>query len=156
MKKNALAYALILTLALLASSEFRARATAAWQVFFNGQPSELKVVNTGQGPLVAVGFHLPPKGQEQSYSIRVRRSQDGDKVEIDRVLRKHVVRDAGDCPTCSGSGDCQECYPPGSKKNTSGLACLLCNATGDCYMCTGSGKCYVCGGAVEGCNNCRL
>ncbi len=156
MRKKSVICILILTTCLLVGTDFRARATAAWKVFFNGAPSEMKVVQTEQGPLVAVGFHLPPKGQEQSYYIRVRRSVDGDKIEIDRILRKNVVRDVGDCPTCTGSGDCQECYPPGSKMNTAGLPCLLCNATGECWMCTGSGKCYVCGGSVEGCPNCRL
>ena len=151
---------LILTLAIALSflvwPQYQARAEAAWQILFNGKVSTAQLLDTDSGAVVNVSFHVPAVGEQQSYGVLLETDPDSKQVKITRVKTKSPLRERGDCPQCTGSKECQDCYPVGSGVGTSGEACLTCNGTGDCFYCSGSGLCYTCGGGghTGGCFTC--
>lgn len=134
----------------------RARAQAAWQVLFNGSESQTEVLMTDSGPVVPVYFPVPEEGEVGSYGVLLETDVSSKQIKITRVKKKGPLIQRGDCPKCSGSKECQDCYPAGSGENTAGSECYNCNATGDCPFCNGSGDCYNCGGGgmPNGCNTC--
>lgn len=145
-----------LTLLVLLNPAAKARAASAWEVLFNGVPSQMAVVEGEGGPLIPVYFPVSEAGQTDTYTVQVKRDSDEQRISVLRVKKKRPVRDLGDCPKCEGSEDCQQCYPAGSKENTAGLPCMDCNATGECAFCQGSGDCYTCDahGLEGGCSTC--
>lgn len=156
-------YGAILTLIALllaglwAHPEAAARAEAAWKVLFNGQASHLSITELGDGQkMVTVSFPVPPEGRSQEYGVKLETDPIEMAVKVTRVEKKRKTRGPGDCPKCSGSKKCQDCWPAGSGVNTAGLPCIGCNATGDCNFCRGSGVCYTCDGRGmnTGCGTC--
>lgn len=148
---------LLLACTLWANPEFAARAEAAWKVLFNGNPSQMAISQLGDGQkMVTVSFPVPPEGRSAEYGVKLETDPSEMAVKVTRVEKKRKTRDPGDCPKCSGSRDCQDCWPAGSGVNTAGLACIGCNATGDCNFCRGSGVCYTCDGRGmnTGCGTC--
>jgi hypothetical protein len=145
-----------LVLFFVASPVARARAEAAWQVLFNGTVSKTKVVSTDSGDRIPVYLEVPRDGESQSYGILIETDAANKQIKVTKVKKKGPLTERGDCPKCSGSKDCQDCYPAGSGVNTAGYECYGCNATGDCPFCQGSGDCYTCGGggAPTGCYTC--
>lgn len=136
---------------------FTARAADAWKVLFNGQPSKMQVLEVGEGEkVVTVSFPVPAEGRHQDYGVRVETDPIAMAVKVTRVEKKKKTRDAGDCPKCSGSKKCQDCWPAGSGVTTSGVLCYGCNGSGDCNYCSGSGVCYTCDGSgmSQGCSTC--
>lgn len=134
-----------------------ARATEAWKVLFNGQPTNMKIQEVGEGEkVVTVSFPVPAEGRHQDYGVRVETDPISMTVKVTRVAKKKKTRDPGDCPKCSGSKKCQDCWPAGSGVNTGGVMCYGCNGTGTCNFCGGSGDCYTCDGAgfSQGCPTC--
>lgn len=145
-----------LVLLFVASPTARARAAGAWEVLFNGSVSKAKVVSTDSGDMVPVYFAVPPEGETQSYGVLIETDSASKQIKITKVKKKGPLTERGDCPKCSGSKKCQDCYPAGSGLNTAGYECYGCNATGDCPFCRGSGACYMCGGGgmQNGCPTC--
>lgn len=134
-----------------------ARADQAWKVLFNGQSTQMKIQEVGDGQkMVTVSFPVPAEGRHQDYGVRVETDPIAMAVKVTRVEKKKKTRDPGDCPQCSGSKKCQDCWPAGSGVNTGGVACIGCNSSGSCNFCGGSGDCYSCGGAgmSQGCSTC--
>lgn len=159
LSQGRLAGALLLLLvgALWFSPELAARAEAAWKVLFNGSPSQMTIAQMGDGQkIVTVSFLVPPEGRAAEYGVKLETDPIEMAVKVTRVEKKRKTRDLGDCPKCSGSRHCQDCWPAGSGVNTAGLACVGCNATGDCSFCRGSGICYSCDGRGmnTGCGTC--
>lgn len=134
----------------------RARAEAAWTILFNGTASKTEVIETDSGPMVPVYFPVPKEGESDSYGVLIETDVATKEIKVTRVKKKGPLTERGDCPKCSGSKKCQDCYPAGSGQNTAGYECYSCNATGDCPFCNGNGKCYMCGGggAPNGCYTC--
>lgn len=161
MRPSRLPYlAILLALGLLGwlgNPTIAARAEAAWQVLFNGQPSEIPITELSGGKkVVTVSFVVPEEGRAQEYGVRVETDPISMAVKVTKVEKKRKTRDPGKCPACSGSRKCQDCWPAGSKVNTAGLPCIGCNATGACNFCQGSGICYSCDGRGmnTGCGTC--
>ncbi len=51
-----------------------------------------------------------------------------------------AVRGDHQCERCSGSGECQACYPAGSGKGIQpDQRCPVCDGTGKCLKCNGQG-----------------
>lgn len=152
-------FALCLAAGLWASPDFAARAEEAWKVLFNGHPSGVAVSQTSDGQkMVIVSFPVPPEGRAREYGVKIETHPIDMAVKVTRVEKKRKTRDPGDCPKCSGSKKCQDCWPAGSGVNTAGLPCIGCNATGACNFCQGSGVCYTCDGRGmgTGCGTCGL
>ena len=134
-----------------------ARAEEAWKVLFNGQPSQMKVTEVGDGDkVVTVSFPVPVEGRHQDYGVRVETDPISMAVKVTRVEKKKKTRSPGDCPKCSGSKKCQDCWPAGSGVTTGGVGCYGCNGGGACNFCSGSGICYSCDGSgmSQGCSTC--
>lgn len=145
-----------LVLFFVACPTARARAEAAWDVLFNGTVSKTKVVATDSGDMVPVYFEVPAEGESQAYGVRIETDSATRQIKITKVKKKGPHVERGDCPKCSGSEKCQDCYPAGSGLNTAGYECYSCNGSGDCPFCQGSGDCYMCGGGgmPNGCPTC--
>ncbi len=133
-----------------------ARANAALEVLFNGEPSTVKVQETEAGAMVPVGFAVPDSGHREQYSVWIETDTSGKTVKVTRVRKQPPRRGAGDCRWCKGSALCQDCYPAGSRVNTAGLPCIGCNGGGACNFCGGDGVCYTCDGRGmgQGCPDC--
>jgi hypothetical protein len=147
---------LVLSTIILTFPTYRARAQAAWEILFNGKASKTVLIQTDTGDMVPVYFAVPAEGESASYGVLIETDSSSKQIKITKVQKKGPVRERGDCPKCSGSKDCQACYPAGSGKNTAGLECYSCNASGDCPFCQGSGDCYTCDGSgfPNGCGTC--
>lgn len=133
------------------------QAKEAWKIVFNGAPSTVKTVTVGEeGKVIPLHFPVPEEGRKAEYGVKIETDPINMEIRVTRVLKKRRTRDVGDCPSCTGSKSCQECYPPGSGLNVTEAPCYLCNGSGSCYTCSGSGKCYVCygNGFQGGCNTC--
>lgn len=131
----ALAAALLFLLPLLPRT--LSAAESAWKVLFNGQPSQVQVEQAGERASVPVSF--PVEAGETTWEVTLKVDEAGRTVQIVRSQKKPPVR-AETCWFCSGDGDCRECYPKGSGKNTADLPCNFCNGTGKCDYCGGSGQ----------------
>lgn len=149
-------FAASLLIALLLHPAYRARAAAAWEILFNGSPSQVELIQTDTETMLPVYFELPEAGESATFSVHIERDAEKKRVKVTKLKKRGPFNPRGDCPKCTGSKKCQGCYPAGSGLNTAGNECYSCNATGDCPYCKGSGECYTCDGRgfPNGCNTC--
>ena len=143
---------------LFSQSQVGVQAESAWKFLFNGKESKTAILDTDAGKMVPVYFSVPKEGRKQTYGVLIETDPVTMQIRVNKVKKKRKVRDAGDCPTCAGSKECQECYPVGSKVGTNGSECYPCNGSGDCSVCEGDGDCYTCDreGFEQGCPTCGM
>lgn len=113
-------------------------AESALQFYYNGKKSSMKAVHAKDLDCVPVYFPLTPG--DTTYTVTVHYDAKTRKVEIQNAPVVAKKRDDAVCYQCSGTGKCQNDYPPGCGKNTAAESCPLCNATGNCWYCSGTGK----------------
>jgi hypothetical protein len=134
--------ALVIGLQLLAPDpirDFKAWAKeSALKVFINDAPSRVETVEVKGTQYVPLHFAVEPG--KVSYQVTLSYDAASKTLKIEKIRKGKKLRGDHNCERCSGTGDCQACYPAGSGKNIQGTACPVCNGTGDCTMCNGTGK----------------
>lgn len=108
------------------------------KVFVNEKPSSITPVEVDGARYMPLYFPVEPGAH--AWEVTVSCDPAGKVVKIGKARKGETLRGDHKCDRCSGSGDCQACYPTGSGKNVNSEACPVCNGNGDCTMCNGNGS----------------
>lgn len=110
----------------------------SYKIFVNGHPSKIKPVKQGEKEYLPL--HFPLEKGEQTWQVKLKYDPDTKTVKVEKVKPSRNLRGEEKCFFCEGTGDCMDCYPPGSGKAVNGEPCVSCEGTGKCPYCGGDGK----------------
>jgi len=118
----------------------------ALKVVIEGEEKEIEC-QSKEG-LYLLPIELPFKEGENKWEIVINYNPEEKKVEVKKIHHsiEELLSTRNDderpkCNVCSGTGDCQYCYPVGSGHQwfEDSPACDWCSGSGKCYYCNGKG-----------------